>query len=66
MIDLRLLTSLNVAMSDAELLDLIENVATAIEDGNVAADSDLDTITSLRLTEQSRRAWPMTLPATSA
>jgi hypothetical protein len=66
MIDLRLLTSLNVAMSDAELLDLIENVATAIEDGNVAADSDLDTITSLRLTEQGRRAWPMTLPATSA
>jgi hypothetical protein len=64
MIDLRLLTSLNVAMSDAD--DLIENVATAIEDGNVAADSDLDTITSLRLTEQGRRAWPMTLPATSA
>jgi len=66
MIDIRLLSTLNVACNDEELLDLIEAVAGAIEDGFVSAESDLDTITSLHLTAAGRRAWPTTLPATTA
>jgi hypothetical protein len=49
-IDLRLLSALNVACNDEELLDLIEAVAGAIEDGFVSAESDLDAITKLYLT----------------
>jgi hypothetical protein len=58
MINIRLLSALNVACTDDELIDLIEAVAGAIEDGFVTAKSDLDTITSLHLTAAGRRAWP--------
>lgn len=66
MIDTRLLAALNVGYSDQEVIDLIEGVSQAIEDGFVSAKCDLDAITSLHLTEEGRRAWPMTLPTTTA
>ena len=65
MISLRLLTALNVAYDDAELLDVIERLAIEIENGNLAADVDLDAIESLHLTDAGRAALKP-LPWTSA
>jgi hypothetical protein len=64
-VSLKLLTALNIATTDNELLDTIEAVSQAIENGHVYAESDYDAITSLHLTEAGRAAWPRTLPASS-
>lgn len=61
MISLKLLSALNAGDDD-----LINKVCTAIEDGHVGVTSDLDTVTSLHLTPEGRRAWPMTLPTATA
>jgi hypothetical protein len=62
MISLRLLTAINIAHTDNELLDLIDHIANAIEDGNVAVDSDMDLILSLHLTPAGRERLPMAMP----
>jgi hypothetical protein len=51
MINLKLLTSLNIATSDAELLADIETLARWLEDGIIAATVDRDEITALYLTK---------------
>jgi hypothetical protein len=65
-VNIRLLSALNVAMTDDELLDLIDHVADSLADGLIYAVSDRDLILSLHLTETGRQLWPATLPATSA
>jgi hypothetical protein len=65
-IDVRLLAALNVGYTDQEVIELIEGVAQAIEDGHVYAESYYDEITSLHLTAAGRAAWPVSLPAASA
>ena len=50
MIDLRLLVTLNVAMTDDEWLSNVNRLADMIENGTVAPRTNGDLITSLRLT----------------
>jgi hypothetical protein len=63
MMNLKLLTSLNVACCDECLLQLIDDLSAEIEDGILAATTDLDTITALHLTEAGWKLFPPTLPS---
>ena len=57
MISLRLLTAINIAHADAELLDLIDEIADLLEDGTICvATSEGDLITKLELTPSGRAA----------
>jgi hypothetical protein len=60
-ISLKLLSALNAADDD-----LIEHVATAIEDGTIAAECDGDLITSLALTKDGLARLPLFLPTGAA
>lgn len=62
MINLKLLTELNIAYSDAELLDVINGLGDLLEAGTIRAECDGDAITSLRLTPLGA-ALLRTLPA---
>jgi hypothetical protein len=42
--NLKLLTAINIAHSDNELLDVIDSLAAFIEDGTISADVDGDQI----------------------
>jgi hypothetical protein len=63
MINVRFLSALNIAYSDAELLDLIESLAVELEHGTLSANIDGDEITSLSLTEAGRRLLPSVMSA---
>ena len=65
MIDLRLLVTLNVAMSDDEWLENLNRLADLIENGTITPRIDGDAIASLRLTP-SGAALLRTMPATAA
>ena len=58
--NLKFLTSLNVAYTDDELLQLIEDLSAEIENGHLAAATDLDMITALHLTEAGKSCLPPT------
>jgi len=64
MINLKLLTALNVATSDDELLDVIDGLAKLLEDGMIAPRIDGDAITSFYLTEAGISRLPV-LPVTT-
>lgn len=64
MTNVRLLTAINVAHTDEELRSLIDILSDQIEIGNLAVESDLDSVSKLYLTAAGRAAWPMTLPTT--
>ena len=64
MIDVRLLSTINIAHTNSELFDRIETLWGFIEDGTVAAIIAGDEITSLYLTPAGRAL--LTLPTTSA
>jgi hypothetical protein len=67
MINLRLLTAINVAMDDEPLLDTIDALADYLADGTISAECDGDAVIRLRLTDAGRALMPaMTLPWTGA
>ena len=62
MIDIRLLTALNVADSDDKLLDVINGLGDMLEAGTIRAECDGDAITSLHLTPLGKAMLPMLPP----
>jgi hypothetical protein len=56
MISLKLLSAINIATDDSELLDRIDILSGYLEDGTLAATVDGDAITALRLTDAGRAA----------
>ena len=65
MMNLKFLTSLNVAYDDDELLDVIEHLAAEIEAGTLAPKIQGDAIVSLYLTPAGLATLP-TLPDAAA
>jgi hypothetical protein len=63
--NIRLLTALNIAHSDSELLDYIGFLAGELERGTISAVNDGDLITRLELTPAGRALSPPTLPTAS-
>ncbi len=57
-IDVRLLAALNIGTSVSEVIELIEALSTAIEDGFLRVENDGDAITRMHLTAAGRAAWP--------
>jgi hypothetical protein len=66
MIDVRLLAALNVGYTDQEIIDVVEFLASGIEDGHLRVVNDGDLIIGMKLTALGRDALPTTLPGTSA
>ena len=67
MIDVRLLTTLNVAWTDAELRDRIDSLAGFLADGVIQAECDGDAITAFKLTALGKALLPATtLPWSAA
>jgi hypothetical protein len=64
--NLRFLTALNVAMDDAALFDLIDDLVGELETGNLIATTDGDLIVGLSLTPAGRSCLPMFLPDSTA
>jgi hypothetical protein len=66
MIDTRLLTALNIGHGDQEVLEVVEFLASGIEDGHLSVQNDGDSIISLKLTALGLEALPPRLPGTMA
>jgi hypothetical protein len=66
--NIRFLTAINIAHTDAELLSYIGYLCDEIENGNLAAtiDRDTDTIAALHLTETGKALLPPFLPTAAA
>jgi hypothetical protein len=56
-INIRLLTTLNIACSEAERSDVIDTLSDYIEAGTIVAVTVGDSIESFRLTEEGRMAY---------
>jgi hypothetical protein len=68
-INIRLLTALNIAMDDESLLDTIDVLADYLADGVIEPEVDGDAVIRFRLTEAGRvlaMTRPMTLPTATA
>ena len=63
-IDVRLLTALNIGMSDSEVLEVVEFLASGIEDGHLRVVNDGDLIIGMKLTALGRESLPPRLPTT--
>jgi hypothetical protein len=61
-----IMVMLNVAWSDAERLDRIDDLAGEIADGHLKVESDLDTIVALTLTSGGRKLLKPMLPTASS
>jgi hypothetical protein len=57
MTNIKLLASLNVAHSEAELRDTIDSLADYLANGTICAVNDGDSIESFRLTEHGKALW---------
>jgi hypothetical protein len=64
--NIRFLTALNIAYSDAELLDYIGYLCDELENGNLTATIDGDAIVALSLTASGVALLMPSLPAATA
>jgi hypothetical protein len=61
-----LMTLLNVAWTDAEILDRIDGLAEALTDGTLRVVNDGDAVSALRITELGKTYLPPALPTATA